>query len=134
MKPRRPPSRRDLARLAVTALLFLMAPTAGDIGGCSQSASDLDAAKFFAAKQNFDCLRCLQCQIESSACALVCGPDLDQAFPESCYPLVHDGEVCLDALGRASCTDYTGYMSDDAPSVPTECDFCPLSPDGGPLR
>jgi hypothetical protein len=124
---------RDVVRLALTALLFLIAPTAGDIGGCSQSASDLDAAKFFEVKQNLDCLRCLQCKIGSDACALACGPDLGQSFPARCYPLVHDGEVCLDVLRAATCQDYDSYMADADAITPTECDFCPLAADGGPL-
>jgi hypothetical protein len=40
-------------------------------------------------------------------------------------PLVHDGEVCLRALDDAACEDYLEYMSDVAPTVPTECNFCP---------
>jgi hypothetical protein len=46
-------------------------------------------------------------------------------FPEGCAPLVHDGEVCLRALHFASCDAYRGYVDDAAPTVPTECDFCP---------
>lgn len=130
---KRRPRLSDVVRVALTAWLFLIAPTAGDIGGCSQSASDLDAAKFFAEKQNFDCLRCLQCELETDACTLACGPDRGETFPARCYPLVHDGEVCLDVLRAASCADYEGFMANVDPTIPTECDFCPLAADGGPL-
>jgi len=50
------------------------------------------------------------------------------SFPERCLPLVHDGEVCLRALLNASCGDYSQYMSDDSPTAPTECNFCPEPP------
>jgi hypothetical protein len=118
----------ELLRLAVIALFFLAAPTAGDIGSCSQTASDLDAQKFFDAKQNLDCDRCLKCGIVSNACTTACGPTLQQAFPPHCYPVVHDGEVCLDALEVASCTDYQSYMADEDATIPTECNFCPPRP------
>jgi hypothetical protein len=39
--------------------------------------------------------------------------------------LVHDGEVCLRALEVAACDDYALFMDDVAPSLPTECNFCP---------
>jgi hypothetical protein len=55
------------------------------------------------------------------------------AFDPDCFPLVHDGEVCLNALRAASCNDYANYVDDLAPTVPTECNFCPLAgkPGGG---
>ena len=115
----------EIARVAFVAVFFLAAPTAGDIGGCGQTASDLDAAKFFDAKQTVDCQRCNDCGLASEACLTACGPTLPLAFPYGCYPLVHDGEVCLDALEAASCADYQSYMADDGATIPTECDFCP---------
>jgi len=118
----------ELLRLAVIALFFLAAPTAGDIGSCSQTASDLDAAKFFDAKQNLDCERCQACDLATEPCALACGVTLAQSFPDHCYPVVHDGEVCLDALRASSCVDYQSYMADEGATIPTECDFCPLLP------
>ncbi len=120
------PSRSEILRLAAIALLFLAAPTAGDIGGCSQTASDLDATKFFAAKQEVDCRRCNACDLGTQACIAACGALIPQTFPEGCYPVVHDGEVCLDALEAASCNDYRGFVADEGSVVPTECDFCPL--------
>lgn len=129
MKARREPKSirpRELARLAIVALFFLAAPTAGDIGSCNQTAEDLDSAKFFEAKQNLDCNRCFDCALTTKACELACGPALAFSFPKGCYPLVHDGEVCLDVLNASSCADYTRYMADIAATIPTECDFCPL--------
>jgi hypothetical protein len=122
----------EIAQLAVVALFFLAAPTAGDIGSCGQRADDLDAAKFFAQKQTLDCQRCGECAIASDTCKLACGPTLSLAFPAGCYPVVHDGEVCLDALQVSSCAEYASYMADQGATIPTECDFCPPLPaDGG---
>jgi len=39
--------------------------------------------------------------------------------------------VCIDALQVASCGAYASYVSDTAPTVPTECDFCHVVPEGG---
>ena len=116
----------EILRLAMIALFFLAAPTAGDIGGCNQTAEDLDTAKFFSEKQNVDCRRCVECNLTSASCTLACGPTLAQSFPEGCFPLVHDGEVCLDALAASSCTDYQSITADNGATIPTECDFCPL--------
>ncbi len=111
--------------LALVALFFLAAPTAGDIGCFSTSPSPLDPNKFFLAKQADDCAACTDCGFDTNACKVACGPPMGGTFPDLCYPLVQDGEVCLRALEAASCGDYQGYMSDVAASVPTECDFCP---------
>lgn len=115
----------EIGRVALVAVFFLAAPTAGDIGGCGQTAEDLDAAKFFDAKQTADCKRCGECQITSQACTTACGPTVTLQFPKGCYPLVHDGEVCLDALEIASCGDYQSFMADMGATIPTECNFCP---------
>lgn len=129
----------ELLRLALIAIFFLAAPTAGDIGSCNQKATDLDGAKFFAAKQTMDCKRCSECDqlLTSPSCQAACGPTLPFAFPVGCYPVVHDGEVCLRALEIASCAEYNryilGYVGDPSATIPTECDFCPprLDLDGG---
>jgi hypothetical protein len=39
--------------------------------------------------------------------------------------------VCIDALEAASCSDYASFVSDVAPTEPSECDFCRDIPDGG---
>ena len=39
--------------------------------------------------------------------------------------LVHDGEVCLDALWAAGYNEYRPYLLDVGAAVPTECNFCP---------
>ncbi|MET0794657.1 MAG: hypothetical protein ABW061_24260 [Polyangiaceae bacterium] len=121
--------RGERARIALTGvvLLFCMAPTPGDVGGCGQKPAELDPGVFFASKANVDCQRCGECGLTSQACIQACDLSLPlpTAFPERCVPLVHDGEVCLRALQYASCDDYGAYMSDARPSVPTECNFCP---------
>ena len=108
-------------------LLFCAAPTPGDVGGCGQEAVELDPAQFFGLKASIDCDRCGECGIDSENCRTACSRTevASQDFPSDCLPLVHDGEVCLRALTEASCSDYSDYMSDRAPRVPTECDFCP---------
>ncbi len=132
--PKEPPRPGEIVRLGVVALLFLAAPVAGDIGSCNESAGALDPTKFFEAKQATDCQRCMECGLHTNPCTAACGKSLlEDAFPTNCVPLVHDGEVCLDALLAASCSDYEGYVADQGATTPTECDFCPLSsaPDGG---
>jgi hypothetical protein len=116
----------ELVRLGVVLIFFVAAPVVGDIGSCGQELEDLDATKFFQFKEGTDCSRCGECGIVTAACGRACDQSVDTAFPEGCYPLVHDGEVCLNALAAASCDDYNLYMSDTAPTVPTECNFCPL--------
>lgn len=120
--------------LLVVLALFTLAPTAGDIGGCGEQPVVLDARKFFDQKQLIDCQRCTECGLSSDACGRACGPFAELAeFPAGCFPLVHDGEVCLNALVAAGCDDYASFTSDVAATAPTECNFCPLDqqPAGG---
>ncbi len=113
--------------LGFLALAFCAAPVPGDVGGCGQEAQDLDPIVFFSAKQNIECAQCQECELLSAACQRACGELLVQVdFPANCAPLVHDGEVCLRALDDGSCEDFRDYMSDVAPTVPTECNFCPV--------
>lgn len=113
--------------LACVALAFCAAPVPGDVGGCGQEAQELDSVTFFGTKQSIECENCRECGLGTAACQRACGGTLVQTmFPEDCVPLVHDGEVCLRALLMGSCEDYRGYMSDLAPTVPTECNFCPV--------
>jgi hypothetical protein len=124
-RPLHPSRRAPLGWLAL-ALFFSAAPTAGDIGSCGQAPDDLDGEKFFGSKQALDCRRCGECGFTTKACDRACAPALEQsAFPAGCYPLVHDGEVCLDALTAASCKEYEAYVADEGATVPTECNFCP---------
>jgi hypothetical protein len=119
-------------KLAVSfiALAFCAAPVPGDVGGCGQEAVELDRETFFWSLQGIECDHCRECELRTDACERACGNVLVQSeFPENCAPLVHDGEVCLRALGDGSCHDYRDYMSDSAPSIPPECNFCPP---GGP--
>jgi hypothetical protein len=116
----------------VTILVALLtaAPTAGDIGSCGQKVVPLDLDKYTRDKEIIDCSRCGECGLTTKACAKACDKKLDVVpFPDGCVPLVHDGEVCLDALTVASCSDYAKYEADVGPTIPTECDFCP--PQGG---
>ncbi len=123
-----------ILRLAVLVLFFTAAPTVGDVGSCGQPPDEMDPLKFFAAKEQLDCERCIQCELFTEACTRACEPELDlEEFPKGCRPLVHDGEVCLNALQASDCNAYRGYMSDAEPTIPTECNFCPpcFDPDGG---
>jgi hypothetical protein len=107
-------------------VLAVAAPTAGDIGSCGQPLVDLDPVKFFSEKQSIDCSQCLRCDLATQACAAACADELlNDAFDGDCFPIVHDGEVCLNALRAASCDEYANYVDDVQPSVPTECAFCP---------
>ena len=116
-----------LRRLVTTLMLLLCAaPTAGDIGSCGQTAEDLDPIKFFARKGGIDLAKCDECGFAGATCSARRDGQLEAtAFAEGCYPLVHDGEVCLRALEHADCDEYGQYVRDDAPTVPTECNFCP---------
>lgn len=122
--------RRELAAAGLVALLFGTAPTVGDIGSCGQVASDLDPQAFGQARKQVDCQRCSACALTTQTCQSACDPNApgQTAWPATCHPLVHDGDVCLRALEAASCSDYSRYVDDQAPTVPTECDFCHFVP------
>jgi hypothetical protein len=127
-------ARKELAKLWLLALFVLMGPTVGDVGSCGQDVVELDAFKFFSEKAFIDCRQCRDCGFASLSCVRACEGVLENvAFDPDCFPLVHDGEVCLNALRAASCNDYANYVDDLAPTVPTECNFCPLAgkPGGG---
>jgi hypothetical protein len=127
--------RKELAVAAVCALVFGAAPTVGDIGSCGQTATPLAEAAFAAEHKALDCQRCGECGIATQACARACDPKApsDVAIPATCFPLQHDGDVCLRALQAASCDDYASFMSDVGPTVPSECDFCHVIPEAGVL-
>jgi hypothetical protein len=127
MRRFRAPARIEILALIVLLTTFVAAPTPGDIGGCGQPAKELDPATFFASKDHIDCQRCQECSLAFTSCTRACDPKspIPETFPESCYPLVHDGEVCLRALYNASCSDYLRYMDDSNPDTPSECNFCP---------
>jgi len=113
--------------LGFLALAFCAAPVPGDVGGCGQEPQELDPEIFFWSKQSIECEHCRDCGLTTAACERACGEVLVQSdFPEACVPLVHDGEVCLRVLDDGDCDDFSAYMSDAAPSVPTECNFCPV--------
>ncbi|MEM1032699.1 MAG: hypothetical protein AAF928_12680 [Myxococcota bacterium] len=112
--------------LAAVAWLVLMGPVAGDIGGCGQDAEELDAVLFFEGKQFVECNRCIDCGIETPNCQTICNePLIDPSFDPDCLPLAHDGEVCLNAIEAASCDAFARIVDATAPTVPTECNFCP---------
>jgi len=114
---------------AIGVALLCLAPAAGNIGSCGQEAVALDARKFLELKATIDCSQCTECAISSAACSAACegAVPADATFPDGCLPLVHDGEVCLDALIAASCDDYGRYTADQGATIPTECNFCPLN-------
>ncbi|MEM9693462.1 MAG: hypothetical protein AAGA56_13015 [Myxococcota bacterium] len=114
--------------LMVLASTVLAGPTPGDIGGCGQEAELLDPVTFFAVKQITDCQRCTDCQIANETCSRACDDEFDAetaTLDPDCVPLAHDGEVCLRAIDAASCGDFESFVDDVAPTVPTECNFCP---------
>lgn len=119
----------EVVRLAFILMAFVAAPVAGDIGSCGETLQELDAQKFFSAKESIDCEKCQSCSISTSACERACDFAPNQtSFPDDCLPLVHDGEVCLNALEASDCDNYRRFMSDLVPTVPTECNFCPPRP------
>lgn len=119
-------------RVLVAAILGVlsMAPTVGDVGGCGRQATELDGAAFGQARKELDCERCGACGLGTSRCQGACDATQppETALPQTCRPLLHDGEVCIRALGAASCDDYASYMDDVAPSLPSECEFCRVPP------
>ena len=118
--------RRTLALTAVVFAVWGSGPTVGDVGGCGRAATDLDEGAFAHARKVLDCQRCSDCGLSTARCTRACDPKApsDVAFPATCHPLLHDGEVCVRALQAASCGDYATYVDDLAPAVPSECDFC----------
>lgn len=110
----------------VLLVLALAAPTAGDIGSCGQELVELDPGAFFFEKALIDCQKCTRCNYLTIACERACAGEHPDSFEEGCFPLVHDGEVCLDALRATACEDYASHIDDVAATVPTECNFCPL--------
>jgi hypothetical protein len=127
------PRRRVLALTALVALVFGTGPTVGDIGSCGTSATLLDAATFAQQRKQADCARCTSCGITTRTCTDACDPKSPPTagWPSTCVPLQHDGDVCIRALYAASCDDYSTFVSDVAPALPTECDFCRDIPEGG---
>lgn len=113
--------------LATVVVLFCAAPTPGDIGGCGQRVQPLGPEPFFLAKKDIDCAKCDECSFSTEFCANACDPDLvpPTEFPEGCDPIVHDGEVCLNALEATGCGDYEDYVRDSGRKAPNECRFCP---------
>jgi hypothetical protein len=127
------PTRPQLALAAILALVFTAAPTPGDVGSCGQQATALDEPLFLADRQALDCTRCMQCGLTTQACQNACNPKAPSPYvwAATCYPLQHDGVVCLDALEAASCSTYASFVSDVDPTIPTECQFCLVVPEGG---
>ncbi|WP_437594188.1 hypothetical protein [Sorangium sp. So ce1000] len=117
---------REIAGAAALLLFVGIAPVVGDIGSCGQAPEELDPNKFFALKAQIDCDQCRGCRLRTRACDAACGFEAAPELPAGCYPLVHDGEVCLRKLKTASCDEYRGYTADEGASIPTECNFCPL--------
>jgi hypothetical protein len=126
-------TRAEVAFLAVMAVVLCTAPTVGDVGGCGERATDLDAPAFAKARKLLDCQRCTECGLDTNTCRTACDPRAPSTvgWPATCRPLQHDGDVCLRALQAASCNDYASFVSDTAPTTPTECDFCHLVPEAG---
>ena len=124
--------KRDLVFASLLAVIFGAAPTVGDTGSCGKTAQEIDDKAFGAARKKLDCEHCTACGIKTDRCAAACDPltPSDVSFGPTCRPLLHDAEVCLNALGASSCGDYAKWVSDDVRLVPSECDFC-RGVDGG---
>jgi hypothetical protein len=122
-------SRRGRGLTAIVVGLLCAAPVPGDVGACGQPVQRLDASRFFTGKLAIDCQQCRACGIRTKTCDLSCNDEstVPASFPEGCVPLVHDGEVCLRRLLAAGCDDYAHYVDDSNPTVPSECDFCPVA-------
>lgn len=119
--------RLQILPLAAMLLLVVAAPTVGDIGGCGAEPADLDASAFFKAKAQLDCNHCAECGFVTAACLRACDPtQTPSALPLGCFPIQHDGDVCLRALDAASCDEYATYIADQGATIPTECNFCPV--------
>ncbi|MGH7296756.1 MAG: hypothetical protein ACRELB_17585 [Polyangiaceae bacterium] len=127
------PRRTEVAAVAVLAAIFGAGPTVGDVGSCGTSATPLDEKTFVADRKALDCTRCRQCGLTTKTCADACDPGKPGtvAWPATCYPIEHDGQVCIDALEAASCSEYAAFVSDVAPTTPSECDFCHFIPEAG---
>jgi hypothetical protein len=129
--------RREIALAGTLALVFGAAPTVGDVGSCGRVATALDPLVFANQRKSIDCHACAVCGLKTAVCQRACDPNAapDVAWPDTCHPLDHDGEVCLRALDASSCGDYAAFVSDVSRTVPSECDFChlvaPLG-EGGP--
>ncbi|NUP04681.1 MAG: hypothetical protein HOW73_01320 [Polyangiaceae bacterium] len=121
---------------AIAIAVVCMAPSAGNIGSCGQDAEALDPQKFLAAKNTVDCQACLDCGLTTVVCDQACDGVVppSASFPGGCLPLVHDGEVCLDALSASGCDDYASFVADQGATIPTECNFCPVDEAGNPDR
>ncbi|HTQ06554.1 MAG TPA: hypothetical protein VMI54_21995 [Polyangiaceae bacterium] len=120
--------RHALFRLGFVLMLGFVcsAPTPGDVGGCGQHPDPLDSDTFFELKRERDCEKCGECHFTTDYCTAVCSPDYSlPTLPEGCVPLVHDGEVCLDALAATGCGQYEKYTRDQDRLAPSECQFCP---------
>jgi hypothetical protein len=126
--------RSEVVTVALLALLFGAGATVGDVGSCGTTATALDIPEFAAQRKVLDCDKCTQCGFVTQTCERACNPSLpsDVAIPSTCFPLAHDGVVCLDALEATSCGAYAPFVSDTAPTTPSECQFCLDVPDGGP--
>jgi hypothetical protein len=127
------PRRLEIAMGAAVAIGLCTAPTVGDIGGCGVRATSLDMATFADERKQVDCQRCTECGLATMTCRNACDPNApsDVAWPATCHPLLHDGDVCIRALQAASCGAYASFVDDVAPTEPSECDFCHQELDAG---
>lgn len=118
--------KREVAFAALAFLVFGAGPTVGDVGSCGTEAVPLEERRYARARKILDCRRCRECGLRAPRCERACADREapEAAFPDTCRPLLHDGEVCLRALDAASCGEYARFVDPVSPSVPSECDFC----------
>ncbi|MGZ3456555.1 MAG: hypothetical protein ACXWUG_05580 [Polyangiales bacterium] len=126
------PGRPSIGFVIVLAILAA-APTVGDVGGCGTQVEPLDATKFFTQELDLTCSRCDECGILAPRCKTACDTRtriVPHTFVNGCNPVVHDGEVCINALEALSCSAFDDYVERSV--LPTECDFCPQEDAGTP--
>ncbi len=126
--------RGGVATLAIACALLSTAATPGDVGGCGKTATALDRTRYALGRKSQDCEKCKECSIATARCARACDPAAppDIELPVTCKPLFQDGVVCLHALSSASCSTFETYVDDEAPAIPSECNFCRIPPEPPP--
>lgn len=127
-------TRRGIALGVVAFAVLSIGATPGDVGGCGKTATALDRERYGLGRKRQDCEKCQECGIATERCARACDPTKppDIELPVTCRPLYQDGVVCLHALAAASCDAYETYVADEAPAVPSECNFCRVAPEPPP--
>src|SRR5262249_23333631 len=104
----------------IVLAILAAAPTVGDVGGCRAQVEPLDATKFYTQSLELTCSRCDECGILAPRCKNACDRNhiVPHTFVNGCNPVVHDGEVCINALEALSCSAFDDYVERGV--IPTE--------------